>query len=68
MNNVVHRRQFLQTTGTLAAGFSALSLGRSLAAETAAGAPHAEKLGWRLGCQAYSFRLFTFYEAIEKIA
>jgi len=25
-----------------------------------------EKLGWKLGAQAYSFRLFTFSEAIEK--
>ena len=28
----------------------------------------AEKLGWRLGVQAYSFRQFTFYEAVEKTA
>ena len=24
--------------------------------------------GWRLGMQAYSFRKFTFYEAVEKTA
>lgn len=24
--------------------------------------------GWRLGCQAYSFNRFTFYEAVEKTA
>lgn len=24
--------------------------------------------GWRLGSQAYTFRLFTFYEAVEKVA
>lgn len=35
-------------------------------AAMAAGAPNAEKLGWRLGCQAYSFNRFTFYEAIDK--
>jgi len=28
----------------------------------------AEALGWRLGCQAYSFNRFTFYEAIDKVA
>ena len=28
----------------------------------------AEKLGWRLGCQAYTFHKFTFAEALEKIA
>jgi len=30
------------------------------------GAPNAEKIGWRLGCQAYSFNRFTFFEAIDK--
>ena len=33
----------------------------------AKGAPNAEKLGWHLGCQAYTFRLFTFFEAVEKV-
>jgi sugar phosphate isomerase/epimerase len=30
--------------------------------------PHAgaEKLGWRLGCQAYTFNRYTFFEAIDK--
>ena len=28
----------------------------------------AEKLGWRLGMQAYSFNRFTFFEAIDKTA
>ncbi len=32
----------------------------------AQGAPNAEKLGWRLGCQAYSFNRFTFFEAVDK--
>lgn len=27
-----------------------------------------EKLGWKLGSQAYTFRLFTFAEALDKIA
>lgn len=26
-----------------------------------------EKLGWKLGSQAYTFRMFTFFEAIDKI-
>jgi sugar phosphate isomerase/epimerase len=41
---------------------------RLLAAEAAKGAPNAEKLGWRLGCQSYTFRSFTFFEAIDKTA
>lgn len=32
------------------------------------GAPDAEKLGWRLGCQAYTFRSGTFFEAVDKNA
>jgi sugar phosphate isomerase/epimerase len=28
----------------------------------------AEKLGWRLGCCAYSFNHLTFYETIDKVA
>ncbi len=34
---------------------------------TPKGAPAAEALGWHLGCQAYSFNRFTFYEAIDKV-
>jgi sugar phosphate isomerase/epimerase len=34
----------------------------------AKGAPDAEALGWRLGCQAYSFNRFTLFEAIDKNA
>lgn len=31
------------------------------------GAPAAEAMGWRLGCQAYSFNKFTFYEAVANV-
>jgi len=70
MQNTIHRRSFLRTTGAVAAtmGLGSLSGSRLMAAKPAAGAPHAEKLGWQLGCQAYTFRLFTFYEAVEKVA
>ncbi|HOZ45625.1 MAG TPA: sugar phosphate isomerase/epimerase [Candidatus Hydrogenedentes bacterium] len=34
--------------------------------KVANGAPNAEKLGWRVGCQAYSFNRFTFFEAVDK--
>jgi len=65
------RRIFLKTTGLIGAGMGATFLdGARLFAEgeTAKGAPNAEKLGWRLGCQAYSFNRFTFYEAVDKVA
>ena len=32
------------------------------------GTPDAEALGWRMGCQAYSFNRFTFLEAVDKVA
>lgn len=32
------------------------------------GAPAAEAIGWRLGAQAYTFRRFTFFEAVDKMA
>lgn len=38
------------------------------AAPAAHGAPAAEALGWRLGCQFWSFNRFTFMEAIDKNA
>ena len=67
MNNWLDRRSFLTAAGALAAGMGFANRG-ILAAGADKGAPNAEKLGWRLGCQAYSFNRFTFEEAIEKIA
>jgi sugar phosphate isomerase/epimerase len=64
------RRRFFETTGALAAGvaMTGLEIPRARADEKAKGAPNAEKLGWRLGCQAYTFREFTLFEAIDKTA
>ncbi|MBI5095915.1 MAG: sugar phosphate isomerase/epimerase [Candidatus Hydrogenedentes bacterium] len=31
------------------------------------GTPSAEAMGWHVGCQAYSFNKFSFYEAIDKV-
>lgn len=70
MTRLIDRRHFLGTTAALAAGTGAAQLlpAARAAAPAAAGAPHAEKLGWRLGCQAYSFNRFTFDEAVDKVA
>ncbi len=67
MKNGMDRRSFLTTAGALTAGMGLASQG-VLAANTAKGAPNADKLGWKLGGQAYSFNRFTFEEAVEKIA
>jgi sugar phosphate isomerase/epimerase len=40
----------------------------ALAGDSPKGAPHAEKLGWRLGCQAWTFNDTTFFDAISKTA
>jgi sugar phosphate isomerase/epimerase len=70
MRNMIARRDFLRTTLALGAGIGLTGLadGRLLAAPPGGGAPHAEKLGWQLGCQAYTFNHFTFFEAVEKTA
>ena len=66
----IHRRNFLKTAGALGAGIGVIGLGGSdlLAAELASGAPNAEKLGWHLGCQTWTFREFSLFEAIDKTA
>lgn len=69
MDYRIDRRTFLRGSGAAAAGLAlAGSWKPAWAAAAAAGAPHAEKLGWMLGCQAYSFNRFTFYEAVDKVA
>jgi len=70
MKTNIDRRMFLKAAGTVSAAFglTGLPASQGLAVESGKGAPHAEKLGWRLGCQAYSFNHFTFYEAIDKNA
>jgi sugar phosphate isomerase/epimerase len=64
------RRDFLKTTGMVAAGLGIAGLGGPtlMAGSLADGAPNAEKLGWRLGCQTYTFNRFTFQEALQKTA
>jgi sugar phosphate isomerase/epimerase len=63
----VNRRTFLLAAGAVTAG-AGLAGSRLWAAEKGKGAPHAEKLGWRLGCQAWTFNDVTFYDAIDKTA
>lgn len=67
MRSFIDRRTFLKAGGALAVGTSLARFSPSLrAAEAGPGAPNADKIGWRLGCQAYSFNRFTFFEAVEK--
>jgi sugar phosphate isomerase/epimerase len=70
MTRQINRRGFLRASGVLGTslGLSSCLGSRLLAAEASKGCPNAEKLGWRLGCQAYTFNRFTFFEAVDKTA
>ena len=70
MKSALNRRCFLRSTSMLGAGIGLAGLGDSsvLAAAMANEACHAEKLGWRLGVQAWSFHTETFSEAVDKTA
>jgi sugar phosphate isomerase/epimerase len=70
MRSRIDRRVFLKTTGALGAGLALAGVpGAALSAEAArCSSPAAEKLGWRLAAQLYTFRRFPFYEALDMIA
>jgi sugar phosphate isomerase/epimerase len=70
MSRDINRRSFIRTAGAVGAGIGLAGLGGSplLAAELPKGAPNAEKLGWRLGMQAWTFHTSTFYDSIDNTA
>ncbi|MDO5581767.1 MAG: sugar phosphate isomerase/epimerase [Planctomycetia bacterium] len=63
----MERRDFLKA-GTAAAALAMSPFSGWAEEERANGAPYAEKLGWKLGCQLYSFHTKTFEEAIQMTA
>ncbi len=67
MSKHLDRRRFLATVGGAAAcaGFAPWRIAAAAAPSTAS---HALKLGWRLGCCAYSLNWLTFYETVDKVA
>ena len=70
MSGQFNRREFLATTGTLAAGATLVSAASSrvgAAAQARCAAPSAEKLGWQLSVAMYTFRRFPFYQALDKV-
>ena len=70
MMNSHNRRNFLQTSGALGVGaaLGALDHRRLHAAEKGPGVRNAEKIGWRIGVQIYTFHKFTLFEAIDMTA
>ncbi len=67
----VTRRTFLARSAAAGAvaGLSGLGGLRARAAEPLVkGMPNTDKLGWRVGFSAYSFRAFTLFESLDKMA
>ena len=68
-----NRRDFLKCAITAGAGASLVTTSGSWAAEAPAAkpvklsTPNAEKLGWHIACQLYTFRDRSFYEALTVI-
>ena len=65
------RRQFLVRTGgwgTAAALAMAVGAEAEDKQKIKLSTPRAEKIGWRLACQLYTFRDRSFYEALDAIA
>ncbi len=67
MGMSMNRREFLRAGGGAAAGVF-LGGRLSFAQQVELSTPNAEKLGWRMGVQLYTYRRFSFYEALDKIA
>jgi len=63
-----NRREFLVHSCAAAAVLAAPASAWSAASPGTPGTPHAEKLGWRLSCQLYTFRDRSFYEALPVLA
>ncbi len=69
--NQLSRRGFLVAAGGLGTGavLAMAPLGRAEETEKVKlGTPNAEKIGWRLSCNLYTFRDRSFYEALDVIA
>jgi sugar phosphate isomerase/epimerase len=69
--NGLSRRGFLAVAGGLGTGAVLAMATRGAAEETQkakVGTPNAEKIGWRLSCNLYTFRDRSFYEALDVIA
>jgi sugar phosphate isomerase/epimerase len=61
------RRGFLKTSSALLAG-TALGVPAWAAEKAGCSSPAAEVMGWRMGVAQYTFRRFSFYEALEMTA
>jgi sugar phosphate isomerase/epimerase len=65
---VMNRRTFLRGAGALATGAGLSGVLPASAAPVALGSPHAEKLGWQMSVQLFTYRRFSLYDAIDRVA
>jgi len=71
VNASLNRRGFMKAGSAYVAGAAMAGLGSvsaRAAGKVACSTPAAEKMGWLVGAQLYTFRRFAFYEALEMIA
>ncbi len=71
MRDEIGRRDFIKSTAFVCAGVGFAGFGgfHLSAAEKPQGIPNADKLGWRLGIQTWTFhKTSTLYESIDKTA
>ena len=68
---MMNRRNMLKSAAVAVGAAAMFGTTRSFAQDGpvyTGGAPWADLLGWKLGCQAYSFNRFSFLEAVQKNA
>ena len=68
---MMNRRNMLKSAAVAVGAAAMFGTARSFAQDGpvyTGGAPWADLLGWKLGCQAYSFNRYSFLEAVQKNA
>ena len=71
MDTSIDRRGFLRHGGGLVAGIAAAGLRSDVSMDVQkvkVSTPTAEKLGWHIGIQLYTYRTLALYEALDRIA
>ena len=71
MDKSIDRRRFLRNAVGLAAGVAVASResgGAAAAQQVKLSTPNAEKLGWQIGVQLYTYRTLPLYDALDRIA
>ena len=68
MDARLNRREFVRAAGAAAAALGCPAVLTAAKDAPKSTAPTAEKLGWQMACQLYSFRSMSCYEALPKIA